>query len=67
MKRIFGVVVLFLTFSASVNAGTNVNEKEDLPFESCVSIAAKLTKGRPDLFALAYNWCIYERCGCGIK
>lgn len=55
-----------MVFSTNMNADTKTVEIEEIVEESCVSIAAELTKDRPDLFALAYNYCIRQRCGCNL-
>ncbi|MHA7829718.1 MAG: hypothetical protein ACX93O_01370 [Flagellimonas sp.] len=64
MKKIIGMLIFFLAFSTNMNAEAKSIIDEEAAFESCVSIASELTADRPDLFALAYNWCIYQKCGC---
>ena len=66
MKKIIGMLVFLMAFSANVDAKTTTFEKVEIVEESCVSIAGELTKDRPDLFALAYNYCIKQRCGCNL-
>ncbi|MBO0354488.1 hypothetical protein J0656_10715 [Muricauda ruestringensis] len=64
MKKIIGMLLFLLAFSTNMDAEAKTLTDEEITFESCVSIASELTADRPDLFALAYNWCIYQRCGC---
>lgn len=65
MKKIIGVLMFLLAFSTNTDAEAKIISNEEIVFESCVSIAAALTADRPDLFELAYNYCIYQRCGYG--
>lgn len=62
MRKIIGMFIL--AFTTNMNAEANTVVEEEVLSISCVSIASELTANRPDLFALAYNWCIYQKCGC---
>ena len=64
MKKFIGILVFILAFSTNMDADAKNTETKEIAFESCVSNAHELTRDRPDLFALAYNYCIRQRCGC---
>lgn len=64
MRKIIGIFVFLLAFSTNMDVEAKTVANEEVTFESCVSVAASLTANRPDLFALAYNYCIHQRCGC---
>lgn len=66
MKKIVGTLVFLLAFSTNMDVEAKTVASEEIAFESCVSVAASLTANRPDLFALAYNYCIRQRCNCDL-
>ena len=66
MKKLVGFLLFLCASFGSLNGKNSELLQKELIEESCVSIAGKLTKDRPDLFRLAYGWCIKQRCGCNI-
>ncbi len=64
MKKLIGTLVFLFAFSTNMGVEAKTVTNEEIAFASCVSVATELTAGRPDLFALAYNYCIRQRCDC---
>ena len=61
MKSAFLSILFMCSVIPIVNANSSSMKADELSFESCVSIAGRISGGDPELFRVAYVACIEGR------